>query len=74
MAFQIPVSHYDNDLHAVPYEIGSDFSEKYRAYREDGFSVAIPPRKWPGHFLAIKPMRCAMGYYDIPDVPVEFRS
>lgn len=32
---------YDGRRHAIPFTPGSDFTEKWQAYREDGFMCAI---------------------------------
>lgn len=50
---------YDGKLHAIPCEVGSDFSEKWEAYRKDGFTVALQD----GYILVVK----LMAGDDIPD-------
>lgn len=52
MTYQIPAHLYDGAMHSVPVEVGDDFTSKWTALRDDGFTVAIAE----GEILACKIM------------------
>lgn len=52
MTYQIDPALYDGQLHAIPCEVGEDFTAKWSALRADGFTCAI----YPDHIRAVKLM------------------
>lgn len=52
MTYCPPAEMYDNLMHRVPFEVGTDFTQKWDGLREAGFAVSIAS----GELLAFKSM------------------